>query len=53
VALRSVFTEKWSEKPAAQGAKFGLEAMALVVGWAVGKGIGVSSASNSGTEAKR
>jgi hypothetical protein len=28
------------------------EAMALVVGWAVGKGIGVSSASNSGTEAK-
>jgi hypothetical protein len=24
VALRSVFTEKWSKKPAAQGAKFGL-----------------------------
>jgi hypothetical protein len=27
--------------------------MELVVGWAVGKGIGVSSTSNSGTEAKK
>ena len=30
-----------------------VEAMALVVGWAVGKGIGVSSASNSGTADKK